>query len=73
MKKSIGMAFVDQDLSKEGTKLAAIQRGKKHKIGIVKMPFVQSGYFKGWKDFWFVYLLVISFWIDDRFNWRKIN
>lgn len=51
MKKSIGMAFVDQDLSKEGTKLAAIQRGKKHKIGIVKMPFVQSGYFKGWKDF----------------------
>jgi len=51
LKKSIGMAFVDQDLSKEGTKLSVTQRGKKHKIGIVKMPFVQSGYFKGWKDF----------------------
>lgn len=46
------MAYVDQELSKEGTKLTVTQRGKKHKIGVVKMSFVQSGYFKGWKDFW---------------------
>ena len=46
------MAYLDQDLTKEGTKLVAVQRGKNHKIGVVKMPFVPSGYFKGWKDFW---------------------
>jgi glycine cleavage system aminomethyltransferase T len=45
------MAYVDQGFAKEGTKLTAIQRGKKHKIGVVKMPFVHSGYYKGWKDF----------------------
>ena len=64
------MAFVDQDLSKEGTKLSVTQRGKKHKIGIVKMPFVQSGYFKGWKDFWFV-CKIFKF-IDD-FEWKFLK
>ena len=45
------MAYVDQELTKEGTKLFAVQREKRHKIGIAKMPFVSSGYYKGWKDF----------------------
>jgi glycine cleavage system aminomethyltransferase T len=45
------MAFINQDLAKEGNKLTVVQRNKKYKIGIYKMPFVASKYYKGWKDF----------------------
>lgn len=51
LKKCIGMAYVDADKVKVGTKLSAEQRDKRHPLTITKMPFVPSRYYKGWNDF----------------------
>lgn len=48
LKKSIGMAYVDQSLTAEDTELFAEQRGKKYSVSVKKMPFVPSNYYKRW-------------------------
>ena len=48
LKKSIGIAYVDEPLAKDGIELFAEQRGKKLSATITKMPFVPSKYFKSW-------------------------
>lgn len=51
LKKCIGMAYVDAQYTKAGTKLQAEQREKRHPLTITKMPMVPSRYYKGWNDF----------------------
>lgn len=48
LKKSIGMAYVDQAVSADETELLAEQRGKRFNISLKKMPFVPSNYYKRW-------------------------
>ena len=48
LKKSIGMAYVDQSVSVDETELLAEQRGKRVGIKLSKMPFVPSNYYKRW-------------------------
>jgi aminomethyltransferase len=48
LKKSIGMAYVDQAVSADETELVAEQRGKRVAIRLSKMPFVPSNYYKRW-------------------------
>ena len=50
-KKCIGMAYVDQGLHQEGSKMYAVQRDKKYPLTVKKMPFVKPGYYTSWKDF----------------------
>lgn len=51
LKKCVGMAYVDAQYTKAGTKLEAEQREKRHPFTISKMPLVPSRYYKGWNDF----------------------
>ena len=48
LKKSIGMAYVDQAFTADETELSAEQRGKRVGIKFAKMPFVPSNYYKRW-------------------------
>lgn len=48
LKKSIGMAYVDQAVSADNTELIAEQRGRRIGIKLCKMPFVPSNYYKRW-------------------------
>lgn len=48
LKKSIGMAYIDQAYTAENTELFAEQRGKRFSLSIKKMPFVPSNYYKRW-------------------------
>jgi aminomethyltransferase len=48
LKKSIGMAYVDQAYAAENTELFAEQRSKRFSLSIKKMPFVPSNYYKRW-------------------------
>jgi aminomethyltransferase len=48
LKKSIGMAYVDQAVSTDDTELVAEQRGRRIGIKLSKMPFVPSNYYKRW-------------------------
>lgn len=48
LKKSIGMAYVDQSFTGENTELFAEQRGKRFSLSVKKMPFVPSNYYKRW-------------------------
>lgn len=48
LKKSIGMAYIDQAHSADATELLAEQRGKRVGIKLTKMPFVPSNYYKRW-------------------------
>uniref|UniRef100_A0A7S4FCK3 Aminomethyltransferase n=1 Tax=Chrysotila carterae TaxID=13221 RepID=A0A7S4FCK3_CHRCT len=47
LKKGIGMCYVKPGLIKAGTELFAEVRGKKQKIVITKMPFVEQKYYRG--------------------------
>jgi glycine cleavage system aminomethyltransferase T len=40
------MAYVDQNLTKVGTKLLAEQRGKMIEVSVAKMPFIPAKYYK---------------------------
>ena len=48
LKKTIGMAYIDQSLATEGTELWAEQRGRRFSLSVKKMPFVPSNYYKRW-------------------------
>jgi aminomethyltransferase len=48
LKKSIGMAYIDQSLTADNTELFAEQRGKRFLLKVTKMPFVPSNYYKRW-------------------------
>ena len=48
LKKSIGMAYIDQSASAEDTQLFAQQRDRKISIALKKMPFFPSRYYKRW-------------------------
>lgn len=46
LQKGIGMAYVSNEFSKNGTKLVAKLRGKDYILKISKMPFVPTKYHK---------------------------
>lgn len=48
LKKNVGMAYVNSNLTAENTEVWAEQRGKKFSLSIKKMPFVPSNYYKRW-------------------------
>ena len=54
LKKSIGMAYVDQAFTADETELSAEQRGKRVGIKLAKMPFVPSNYYKRWGTVWWM-------------------
>ena len=47
LKKGIGMCYVKAGMQKAGTELEVEVRGKKSKITITKMPFVEQRYYRG--------------------------
>lgn len=46
LKSPIGMAYIDKDAAKIGSKVHAKARNKEHVLSITKMPFVPSHYYK---------------------------
>ncbi|KAJ1569286.1 hypothetical protein HK405_007212 [Cladochytrium tenue] len=47
LKKNIAMAYVESGFHKQGTELQVMVRGKAQKAVVVKMPFVESKYYRG--------------------------
>ncbi|KAJ1549402.1 hypothetical protein HK405_004104 [Cladochytrium tenue] len=47
LKKNIAMAYVESGFHKQGTELQVMVRGKAQKTVVVKMPFVESKYYRG--------------------------
>lgn len=48
LKKGVGMMYVNQNLTKEGTDLTALVRDKPNEIKVAKMPFIEVGYNRLW-------------------------
>eukprot|EP01017_Pseudomicrothorax_dubius_P033769 TRINITY_DN4554_c0_g3_i2.p1 TRINITY_DN4554_c0_g3~~TRINITY_DN4554_c0_g3_i2.p1 ORF type:complete len:394 (-),score=104.58 TRINITY_DN4554_c0_g3_i2:171-1352(-) len=46
LKKGIGMAYVNTEVSKIGTSLVAFQKGRPLKVKVSKMPFVPAKYYR---------------------------